>query len=133
MVGIDTNILVRYITQDGDETEAANRFLENECSELNPGFLSLMVLCELVWVLRRAYKFEKMDICTILEKIFTTREFNIENSMIAWRALKLFKNSNADFSDHVIGENNSLHGVSTTMTLDKKAAKTANFTLLEIY
>ena len=132
MIGIDTNILVRYITQDGVETDAANYFLENECSEFNPGFLSLVVLCELVWVLRRAYKYENIDICMILEKIFTTREFSIEHSMIAWRALRLFKNSNADFSDHVIGETNSHYGVSTTMTLDKKAAKTVNFTLLEI-
>ena len=107
MIGVDTNILVRYITQDGVETAVANDFLENECSESNPGFLSLVVLCELVWVLRRAYRYEKRDICMILEKIFTTREFSIEHSMIAWRALRLFNHSNANFSDHVIGETNS--------------------------
>ena len=56
MIGIDTNVLVRFLTQDDPEQSAlASDVFERELSARNPGFIGLVVLAETVWVLQSAY------------------------------------------------------------------------------
>ncbi len=60
MTGIDTNVLVRYIVQDDPAQSAlATTFIEKNCTAKKPGFINLIVLCELTWVLKRAYRAER--------------------------------------------------------------------------
>jgi predicted nucleic-acid-binding protein len=131
MIGIDTNILVRYITQDGKETLTATELLEKKCTKETPGFVCIIVLCELVWVLNRAYKYDKVSIVKIINKLLSTVEFKIENALVAWRALQSYTKGSADYSDYLIGHICNEHNTDTTYTLDKKASKSPNFTLLE--
>ncbi len=130
MTGIDTNVLVRYITQDGDEAVLATDFLETEISEQTPGFICLVVLCELVWVLQRAYRYDRKSACQILEKLLSARELKIERADIAWDALKQFEAGSADFSDYIIGRLHEVEGAATTVTFDRKASNSRGFTLL---
>ncbi|MHC4873899.1 MAG: PIN domain-containing protein [Planctomycetota bacterium] len=130
MVGIDTNVLVRYITQDGNEVKAANRFFK-KCTAEEQGFISLIVLCEMVWVLSRAYKYSRNDICSIIEKVLTSQELAIENSVVAWHALRSYSQQKADFSDFVIGDIHKENGAEKTVTFDRKAAESSLFTLLK--
>ena len=130
MIGIDTNVLVRYIVQDTDQAKLATDFLENKCSQQDPGFVCLIVLCEIVWVLRRAYKYDKSIVLSVLNKLLTTQEFEIENTPVAWRAYEEYKKGSADYSDYVIGLLGRTKDIGTVMTFDRKAANSPFFTLL---
>ena len=74
MLGIDTNILVRYITQDDPiQSPLVSQFLKQECTEKNPCYLSNIVLCEMVWVLETAYHYKREQIANVLQIILETR------------------------------------------------------------
>ena len=131
MIGIDTNVLVRYIVQDTDEAKLATEFLENQCSQQNPGYVCLIVLCEIVWVLRRAYNYDKSIVLSILYKLLTTQELEIENTLVAWRAYEEYKKGSADFSDYVIGLLCRGKDAGMVITFGRKAANSSFFTLLD--
>lgn len=98
MIAIDTNILVRIITRD-DENQAhtAKVFLQNNCDAHSPAFVSSIVLCELVWILKAFYQYPKSSIVEALYSLTNASEFSIEHQQEAWDALEDFKNNNADF------------------------------------
>lgn len=131
MFGIDTNILVRYITQDGEEAPAVTQWLEQRCEKSETGYICSIVLCELVWVLRRAYKYDKRSIILILEKLFTTAEFQLEDATVALNALKDYRNGQADFPDYLIGQSAIAKDAYPIYTLDKKAARNPAFALVQ--
>jgi len=131
VIGIDTNILIRYIVQDTDEAKLATAYLEQKCSSENPGFVCLIVLCEIVWVLRKAYKYDKSIVVPILYRLMTTKELEIENTVVAWRAYEEYKNGNADFSDYVIGLVCRRGDAHPVVTFDRKAASNSLFILLD--
>ncbi len=131
MKGIDTNVLVRYLVQDDPvQSKQAIRFIEEECTTETPGFINEVVFCELVWVLESAYGYERALIVKVLEKILTTRQFEIHNPEIIWQALHGYKNKTADFADHYITHLNAKQGCDYTFTFDKKASKLEHFELL---
>lgn len=129
--GIDTNVLIRYLVQDDPEQSAkAVRFLEKNCTIDNPGHITLIILCEVVWVLKRAYQYPKKDILTALGAILSTAEFVIESPPAAWDAYQLYKTGSADFADYLIGCINRSNRCATTATLDRVAAKSDLFELI---
>lgn len=124
MKGVDTNVLVRYLVRDDrQQTQQAANFLENECSQKSPAFVSGIVLCELVWVLESAYDYSRHQISDVIEHILRTKQFHIHEPDILWRALKGYKDTKADFSDHYIIHLNHEYGCDYTVTFDKKAGK----------
>jgi len=131
MFGLDTNLLVRYITQDGDEAAAVTQHLERECTRARPGFVCLVVLCELVWVLRQAYKYDRPTVAAIVGKLLSTSEFEVERPGLAWRALTEYRTGPADFSDYLIGQIAGEYDASPVHTLDRKAAKSPAFMLVD--
>ena len=131
MLGLDTNLLVRYITQDGEEAATVTAYLERECSQARPGFICLVVLCELVWVLRRAYKYDRSSVVAILESLLSTAEFEVEHASLAWRALTDYRTGSADFSDSLIGHVSREYDACPVHTLDQKAARHPNFVLVD--
>ena len=131
MLGIDTNVLVRYIVQDDKEqSKLASDLIEGQCSENNLGYINLIVVCELVWVLDRAYGYDKSLIAGTLEQILVTDTFEVQSSEIVWKTLRDYRNVTADFSDLIIAHINEDAGVKQTYTFDKKAGKTRLFALL---
>ena len=130
MIGLDTNLLVRYIVQDDPkQSKKAERIIEFNCSNENPGWISMIVLCEFVWVIQGAYDYPKDVVISILYKILSTTELQIENVSIIREALKMFEKENLDFADAIIGCFNNSFECSTTYTFDKKASKNKYFTL----
>jgi predicted nucleic-acid-binding protein len=131
MIGLDTNVLVRYLAQDDPSQSAlAVDFIENTCTEKNPAFITHVVLCETAWVLDRCYHIEKDTLCGILEKILKTEQFNIQDIDIVWRSLKVFKKKAADFADCLIAQTNLDKGCEHTVTFDKKASSSVGYRLL---
>ncbi|MBI1785457.1 type II toxin-antitoxin system VapC family toxin, partial [Candidatus Sumerlaeota bacterium] len=99
MIALDTNILVRYIVRDDlRQTAAATRLIESECSADSPGIVTLIVLCELVWVLDRGYHYRRDEIAGVLRRILAAEDLAVERAEFAWQALNHFAQEKADFS-----------------------------------
>ncbi|MDD5598434.1 MAG: type II toxin-antitoxin system VapC family toxin [Victivallaceae bacterium] len=128
MIGIDTNILVRYLVQDDERQASVANTILDRVSDINPAFINNIVICETVWVLSRAYKFEKTLIVKTIEQILSTRGIEFENAEGIRKALRHYNSGNADFSDYLIAEINKENGAKTTYTFDRKAAGNSLFT-----
>jgi predicted nucleic-acid-binding protein len=128
MIGIDTNVIVRYIVQDDPiQAAAATKFIEQSCSTDQPGYINHIVLCELVWVLRRNYKLDKAKICQVIEQIMRTDRIVVEDIQLVWKTLEAFKESKADFADCLLGQRNLQAGCQYTVTLDNVASATGGY------
>lgn len=124
MIGIDTNVLVRYIAQDDPaQSKRASRLIEHECSAASPGYISLVVLVELVWVSESCYGATRTEIVDLVRKILSIRQLVTQEAEIAWKALRLFESCKADFADCLIERIAAAAGCSTVMTFDKGAAQ----------
>lgn len=134
MIGIDTNVLVRYITQDDElQAIAATEFIENCCSTGSKIFINHIVICELVWVLKKCYKLSKPKTINTIEYILKIAQFSLENPQIIWQALSDYKKGAADFADYVVGRTNKFHSCDETVTFDQKAGKSKGFKLLSTH
>lgn len=131
MIGLDTNILVRYIVRDNlEQAKIASSYIREAYNNHTELFINNIVLCELIWVLDVAYKYEKNQIISTIEKILHTSGFIIENADAAWLALTAYKKSKADFANVLIGITNKLAGCNKTATFDKLAGKLPEFELI---
>jgi predicted nucleic-acid-binding protein len=130
MIGLDTNVLVRYIMQDdAKQAPQATRFVESLSPEA-PGFLPLVAVVELAWVLSSAYDLDRAQLVEAFEGVLRTKELVIERAEVVWKALRAFQSANADFADCLIAHSAASAGCEKTMTFDRGAAKSAGMTLL---
>lgn len=127
MKGLDTNVLVRFIVGD-DEAQAkrAGRYIERHCTAESPCFINRIVLCELAWVLDRAYGYGREEINLAFGKILRTAEFLVEDSDAAWAAWRIHRDG-GDFADALIARTNRDNGCKVTGTFDGPAAKNEGF------
>lgn len=124
MIGLDTNVLVRYLTQDNPEqSERANRLIETYCTRKTPGRIAMVVLCELVWVLRGAYRYKKSLIVEVLNQILATADLQIENEEVASQVLSAYRDGSADFADYAIIYVNRAAGCEATYSFDARLVK----------
>jgi predicted nucleic-acid-binding protein len=131
LIGLDTNVVIRYLVQDDKKQSAvANRLIEKSLTPDTPGYISHIILCEIVWVLERCYGVRKQQIREIVEGLLTTKQFIVENVEVAWKAVRAFNANSADFCDALIGQANMYSGCKHTVTFDKKAASLPGFDLL---
>ena len=122
MIGIDTNILVRYLTQDDiEQAKIAEALLDKYLAKPKSIFINNIVLCELIWVLDRGYKYSKDQIVEVVRHILSTEEFTFENQKVLWLALEQFEKKRLDFSDALIGQINKNYNCESTFTFDKAA------------
>ena len=131
MIGLDTNVLVRYLVQDHVvQGKIAAEFIRKNCTREKPGFINFIVLCEMVWVLESVYRYKNDVIADVLEKILSTSQFEIESRNDAWVALEDYRNSKADFADCLIGRKNRSTGCTQTATFDGALEDMEGFLLL---
>lgn len=131
MIGLDTNVLVRYVTQDDEEqSKKATKLIESVAGIEGSIFINNIVLCELIWVLERGYKYSKREIVTVLKAILTSIEFCFEDHKILWISVLDLEKSNADFSDILIGKINDINKCKMSYTFDVKALDLLSFSAL---
>ena len=122
MIGLDTNVIVRYLVQDDPEqAAAASHVFEDVLSTENRGFVSSVVLCEVVWVLKRGYKVRKPGLCRVLRGLLAAEELELEHRDLVSKAVDRFESGKADFSDYLVGERAREAGAPTTLSFDKAA------------
>ena len=121
MIGLDTNVLIRYLTQD-DKKQAtrANKLIDNELNSSNPGFITLISLVEIVWVLESCYSQTRKEVIEVLHSLLTTKQLVVEGADMAYLALKRYAVGNADYSDALITVISENQGCSSVVTFDKK-------------
>jgi predicted nucleic-acid-binding protein len=119
MIGLDTNILVRYLTQDdAGQSRIAAEEIEKGLAVGHMFFIADIVLCELVWVLEAAYGYDRLEIAPVLESILRTRQFQFENKDLLWKSLADYRTNKGDFADHLIGQAGQKAGCRETLTFD---------------
>lgn len=122
MIGLDTNVLIRYLTQDDAiQTELANNLIEKELSSKMPGHITSIALIEVAWVLQRSYEQSKDQIIRVITGILESRQLLVENAEVAYLGLKRYSSGKAGFSDAVIAILSESTGCKMIMTFDKKA------------
>ncbi|MEE5107232.1 type II toxin-antitoxin system VapC family toxin [Pseudomonas alliivorans] len=124
MIGLDTNVLVRYVAQDDPKQSPKASALIESFTINSPGFVTAVSVVELVWVLQSCYESTKSDIILVLETLLRTRELKIENADVVWQALRLFSDSKADFADCLIERSAKAAGCDYVVSFDSKAIKT---------
>lgn len=129
--GLDTNVLVRYLTQDDEkQAEAAAKTIEGAAARGERMLIQPIILCELVWALESAYDFPKSDLLRGLEGILQTAQFEIVEKDVIWQALSDYRQGKGDFSDYYLGRANKKAGAAITLTFDKMLKGTQYFQVL---
>ena len=128
MIAIDTNVLVRYIVGD-DPTQSAlaARFIETELTPETPGFVTLVAVVELSWVLRGLYGASAETVTTILRTLLASPQIAVENPDAVERAITALR---VDLADALIHEVGRSAGCEKTITFDRKFARTPGVELL---
>lgn len=130
MIGLDTNILVRYLTQDDPvQSPRATDLIERRLSEDNPGFISVVAMTETVWVLERAYGFADPDIAAVIERLLQAAVLVVENEAEVFTAMTALQEERGSFADALIGALDDKAGCSVTFTFDQRAARLPRFAL----
>lgn len=132
MIGLDTNVLVRYFAQDDvAQSKKATALMESLSSD-RPGFVSQVALIELVWVLGRCYDVGREQTTDIIESMLGTKELVVEAADTMRKALRVFAaSSKADFADCVIERSGHVAECEYTATFDVAASKVAGMHLLK--
>jgi predicted nucleic-acid-binding protein len=128
MLGVDTNVLVRYLIRD-DQSQygKARRLIEREVSKGEPVLVSMLVLLETEWVLRTRYELAKAEIVTAVSALLDTADLVFEDEPSVEHAVYSWKDSAADFADCLIEARNRRLGCRATATFDARALKLAGF------
>jgi predicted nucleic-acid-binding protein len=130
MIGLDTNVLVRYIMQDDAKQAPLSTRLVESLSADTPGFVPLAAVVELAWVLSSAYDLKREQLVQAFEGLLRTKELVIERAEVVWKALRAFQSANADFADCLIAHSAASAGCQKTMTFHRGAAKSAGMMLI---
>jgi predicted nucleic-acid-binding protein len=130
MIGLDTNILVRYLTQDDPVQSAqARKIMEQQLTEENPGFISMVATVELVWVLENAYKFSAREVAAAVERVLQTDVLVVQNEQEVFTAVAKLKEGRGSFADALIAALGSWANCSRTLTFDRRALRMPGFAM----
>lgn len=128
MIALDTNVLVRFLVQDDEEqASAASHVIEAAIAENESVFICLPVLCELLWLLERVYRFPQKQIATVAAALIEDTAFLIERGSELAAALKRYHSSEPGLVDLLIGEISRAEGCRATFTFDQKLLRLSGF------
>jgi predicted nucleic-acid-binding protein len=129
VIGLDTNILIRYLTQD-DPAQNARAARVIDTAPSGGLFIAAVVICEIEWVLEDVYRLKRADIVAIIERMLQTGQFAFEDKDLLWRALGEYRGGKGDLSDYIIGQVSHRAGCSHTLTFDAGLKGSSLFRLL---
>jgi predicted nucleic-acid-binding protein len=128
MIGLDTNVVLRYLLQDDpDQSRHANRIFEREISASVQGFSNLGVVLETVWILRSVAKQTPAQIAAYVNIVLSTVSLQIQNAQQVFEAVLALKGGTGEFEDALIGALNSRSGCTRTLTFDREATRLPYF------
>ncbi len=124
MTGLDTNVLVRYLTQDDPAQSArATRLMEQELSEDEPGYVGLVALAETTWVLQRLYRASAAEIHDTVADFLGAKQIVVENRDAVSRALATSAEGKCTFADALIAASATVAGCTSVVSFDHGAVR----------
>lgn len=131
MIGLDTNVIVRYLAQDDPkQSPQASRLIESLTPE-EPGYLSIVSVVEVGWVLSGCYTVSRETLCEVLATLLQAKGIVVAHADVVWQALRLFRQGKADFADCLIKCFADEAACARVMTFDRDAVKHCGMQLLE--
>lgn len=128
MIGLDTNVVLRYLLQDDPKQSAeVNKVFDRQLSEENPGYLSLATILETVWVLRSLLRQSPAQIAAILERLLAADMLVVQNEQQVYEAAFALRSGAGEFEDALIGALDAWAGCSCTLTFDRRATRLPHF------
>jgi predicted nucleic-acid-binding protein len=128
MIALDTNVLIRFFTADDDVQYRLAKALISKHQGMNKSiYISAIVLCELVWVLKSGYKYSRQQISKLLQQMTRTEEFAFSVMDELIEAILLYQNGHGDFADYLIYTINKNVGCESTYSFDGKIIKEGVF------
>ena len=123
MIGVDANVLVRFfVADDARQAAIATRFLGERTTD-DPAFVSIVVVVEFCWVLKRFYGVPLQNICDSLQVLAGSPSMRIERHDHVVAAIELARSKRADIADALIAAVALEAGAGQIMTFDQTAAK----------
>ena len=124
MIGLDTNVLLRYLAQDDPaHSRRATEIVERRLTEQEPGFVSLVSVLEVVWVLKSLFKRSRQQIADDIEMLLAADTIEVQNEQEVYTAVVSLRNGIGTFEDALIGSLGVWRGCSATLTFDEDAAR----------
>ena len=131
MIGLDANVVIRHLTQDDPrQSPIASSIIEQRLTEQEPGFISIVALVEIAWVLESRYGATTREVADAAEALVVQDALVVEDHEDVVRAIEMVRNDRAEFSDALIMLLARRAGCSKTLTFDKRAAKLSGFKLV---
>lgn len=131
MKGLDTNVLARYLTEDDPvQARRAAAWIATTVARGERCYISPVVLCELCWVLRAAYRVSKSDLLLALDRILATSQFVVGDKDVVRAAVAAYRAGQAEFADYFIGLAHHDAGCDRTATFDRRLRGDATFQVL---
>lgn len=128
MLGVDTNVLVRFLVRDDEaQFEKARKLIRREVAAGRRLFVCHLVLLEMEWVLRSRYGLAKNMIVETISGLLNATDLEFEDEPTIEEALFIWKDTTANFADCMIGAKNRRLGCRATATFDVKASKVPGF------
>jgi|SRR5579864_142119 len=128
MIGLDTNVLVRYFAQDDPvQAAVATEVMEGRLTQHEPGFISVVAMAEAVWVLDRAYRLGKEGIVNTVERMLRTETLVVESEREVFAAMTALREGRGEFGDALIGALSAAAGCSRILTFDRQALQLPGF------
>ena len=140
MIGLDTNVLVRYLTLDDPrQAKIATEVIEGATTAGEPLFVSTVVMCEVVWVLQgayripkelvleRGYRFDRAHVEHAIDALLRTAQLHFREKDLLLAALADYRGGSGDFADYVIGRDAAAEVCSRTVTFDRALAPSPLF------
>ena len=124
MIGLDTNVILRYLVQDDPvQSRRATEIITRQLTEQEPGFVSLVTILEVVWVLKSLYKRSRQEVANDIEMVVAADTLEVQNEQEVYTAILALRNGAGTFEDALIGSLGTWRGCSATLTFDEKAAQ----------
>ena len=131
MIGLDTNVLVRYLAQDDPvQSRKAAALIERRLGEDDPGFVSVVTIVETACVLERSYRLARDEVAAAIERILQVDVIAVESEQEVFTAMIALKEGHGAFADALIGALGAKAGCSRTVTFDRRALRFGGFELL---
>jgi predicted nucleic-acid-binding protein len=103
MIGLDTNVLLRYLAQDDPvQSPRATQIITNRLTDEEPGFVSLVTILEVVWVLKSLYKRSRQEVANDIEMVLAADTLEVQNEQEVYHAVVALRNGTGTFEDALI-------------------------------
>ena len=123
MIGLDTNVLVRYFGQDdAQQSPQADAVFDSLTAE-DPGWVGLAAVLELVWVMISVKHAGRVVVADTLDQLLAMEAIVVEQASTVVNAVHRFRWSKADFADCLIAASAKAAGCIRTVTFDRGAAR----------